>query len=429
MKIIKFFALLLLFQSVLFSQSGWVQQNSGTDKRLLACYFLNDLTGYAGGDKGTILKTTNGGNNWNSIYNENTYNVVALTFINSTTGWVYVWNRGSENNQQDSTFILKTVSGGLIWNKYFVDTNIAIWDWGQLQFFNANTGFLASYQDLRKTTNGGINWHVVLDTPSCRIFFINESTGWASGHWYGVFKTINGGLNWERQELITQNPNGADFYFFDSQKGYGIAKSLWGYGRLYSTVNGGNNWNMRTDLPESRSIQFVNLNTGYMLIRDNIHYDEGLAKTSNGGINWITHNINTTRSLSKVYFSSANTGWIIGDSGTILKTTNGGITIGINPVSKIIPKDFSLSQNYPNPFNPTTKIRFDIPQAVGRGDRSVKMRVYDLLGRELSVLVNEELNAGTYEVDFDGSDLPSGVYYYKLATGSYTQTKKMVLLK
>src|SRR5688572_27785418 len=102
MKFLKILMLLLIFQSVSFSQSGWVQQYSGTNKRLLTCCFLNDLTGYVGGDKGTILKTTNGGNNWNSIYNGYIYNVVALTFINSTTGWVYLKNDSNE----DSTFIL-----------------------------------------------------------------------------------------------------------------------------------------------------------------------------------------------------------------------------------------------------------------------------------------------------------------------------------
>ena len=98
--------------------------------------------------------------------------------------------------------------------------------------------------------------------------------------------------------------------------------------------------------------------------------------------------------------------------------------IGIQPISTEIPNKFSLSQNYPNPFNPTTKIKFSIPK-----ESFAKIIVFDVLGREISTIVNEELKPGTYEVDFDGTNLPSGVYYYKLMTGDYSETKKMILLK
>ena len=107
---------------------------------------------------------------------------------------------------------------------------------------------------------------------------------------------------------------------------------------------------------------------------------------------------------------------------------------GINKISNIIPEQFSLSQNYPNPFNPTTKIRFSLPNPSEGGAQNVRLIVYDALGREVQTLVNEQLSPGTYEVDFpaptgDGSNLPSGVYYYKLITEEYSQTKKMILIK
>ena len=116
----------------------------------------------------------------------------------------------------------------------------------------------------------------------------------------------------------------------------------------------------------------------------------------------------------------------MGDSGYIYKTTNGGFPIGIQPISTEIPLDFSLSQNYPNPFNPSTIIRFDIS---GTSAAKTSLIVYDILGREVTVLVNEKLTPGGYEVDFDGSNLPSGVYYYKISTGDFSETKRMVLVK
>ncbi len=98
-------------------------------------------------------------------------------------------------------------------------------------------------------------------------------------------------------------------------------------------------------------------------------------------------------------------------------------TIGIQQTSSIV-KEFSLSQNYPNPFNPNTKINFSLP----KGDY-VSLRVYDMLGREVKVLVSENLSAGEYQADFDAKGLSSGMYYYSLRAGEYVDVKKMVLVK
>jgi len=103
--------------------------------------------------------------------------------------------------------------------------------------------------------------------------------------------------------------------------------------------------------------------------------------------------------------------------------------LGLQPTSAVEtssnnPDKFNLFQNYPNPFNPTTKIKFTIPQT---GFTSLK--VYDVLGKEITTLVNEELSAGEYEVDFDANTLTSSVYFYRLRAGEFIQTKKMILIK
>lgn len=107
-----------------------------------------------------------------------------------------------------------------------------------------------------------------------------------------------------------------------------------------------------------------------------------------------------------------------------LLTSNGCVPIGITPVSTEIPSGFSLQQNYPNPFNPVTNIRFDIMRS-----SMVKLTVYDAAGNEVIVLVNQNLDAGTYNYDFNAADYPSGVYFYVLTAGEFTATKKMVLVK
>jgi hypothetical protein len=89
-----------------------------------------------------------------------------------------------------------------------------------------------------------------------------------------------------------------------------------------------------------------------------------------------------------------------------------------------VPTHFSLDQNYPNPFNPTTTIKFGLPTT-----SQVNLTVYDVLGRKVLVLVNERKNAGVHEVRFDGSNLASGVYLYRLQAGSFVETKKMLVVK
>jgi hypothetical protein len=103
--------------------------------------------------------------------------------------------------------------------------------------------------------------------------------------------------------------------------------------------------------------------------------------------------------------------------------------VGISNVSSSVPEKFSLSQNYPKPFNPATVISFDIPSDVRGQTSDVKLVIYDGLGREVRTLVNSNLSPGSYKVDFDGSNLASGVYFYKLEAGSFVETKRMMLLK
>ncbi len=98
-------------------------------------------------------------------------------------------------------------------------------------------------------------------------------------------------------------------------------------------------------------------------------------------------------------------------------------------VTVVAPTIFSLEQNYPNPFNPSTKIKFEIPGQARNDNRLVTLKVYDVLGNEVAILVNEQKQAGIYEVEFDGTELPSGIYLYQLKAGNFVETKKMILLK
>lgn len=99
-------------------------------------------------------------------------------------------------------------------------------------------------------------------------------------------------------------------------------------------------------------------------------------------------------------------------------------TVGINPIGTNLPKNYALGQNYPNPFNPTTKIKFDLPR-----NSQVRLEVYNNLGQLVKLLYDGYTKAGYYETQFDGSGLSSGMYYYRLSTPEYVETKKMILVK
>ena len=118
--------------------------------------------------------------------------------------------------------------------------------------------------------------------------------------------------------------------------------------------------------------------------------------------------------------------------------------IGVKPIVGTVPNQFILYQNYPNPFNPVTKIKFSLPNPSESGvyvplshseELGVRLIIYDILGREVATLIlplrggYEELKPGTYEVEWNASNYPSGVYFYRLTIKGYTETKKMVLLK
>ena len=159
-------------------------------------------------------------------------------------------------------------------------------------------------------------------------------------------------------------------------------------------------------------------------------------------MNWNIYNTNLSH-ITNIYFVNSVTGYLITSQGNIYKTTTGGVPIGIKPISNEIPETFFLYQNYPNPFNPTTKIKFSIPTplnppfAKGGTAKSggfVKLIVYDILGREVEILINESatggLKPGTYEVEWNANNYPGGVYFYQLKIDNeQLAAKKMVLIK
>ena len=149
-----------------------------------------------------------------------------------------------------------------------------------------------------------------------------------------------------------------------------------------------------------------------------------ILRTTDGGSNWTQQSSGTTEWLGGVSFTDSDNGTAVGLGGTILRTTNGGVTFVEEKEIDVIPTKYKLSQNFPNPFNPSTKIRYSVPQT-----SNVVIKVFDILGNEIEILIDEQKNAGTYEITWYAESLPSGIYFYRLQGGSFVETKKMVLMK
>lgn len=188
---------------------------------------------------------------------------------------------------------------------------------------------------------------------------------------------------------------------------------------LQQTTNGGTTFATNT-APGTGTIQgLCGVGNKWWIGRANIVY-----QSTNNGANWTT--AFTAAGTSQIWnMTIARTGspyiYAGRTNGTILKY--GGLTTGVSePVST--PKDYSLSQNYPNPFNPSTQIEFALPK-----NGFVELKLYDVLGKEVAVLANGMFEAGRHTLDLNLSYLSSGTYFYRITSGNFTDTKKLMLMK
>jgi photosystem II stability/assembly factor-like uncharacterized protein len=413
--------ILVLFSSSVYGQSGWIQINTDflNGSLINELCFSNNLTGYLIGNSGTFAKTLNGGYNWTIETNNigRNFNSISVTndfvYIVSDSGWVYKssdygssWDSLKLNSNEELKLINfnSKDSGMIIADNAYSGNNI-------YSFF---------------TSNGGINW---ITNFVAQENYINSNRSYnkyflISGRQYGPFqyiftvrKSYNMGLSWD---VIVSN-NLADYYDVSIYENKGLLSRR---SQVLNTTNGGATWNSSIlGFWRDSKVELLTENIGYAIPTVSVSGGINGAKTTDGGLSW-NYFITGISSMQDMYFINPNTGFIFGND-TLLLTTNGaGFPTSLNNTGIETPSSFSLHQNYPNPFNPSTKIKFDIPKG-----SQVRLKVYDLLGREVAELVNEKLNAGVYEYVWNGAGLPSGVYFYKLEAGGFLQTRRMVLVK
>jgi photosystem II stability/assembly factor-like uncharacterized protein len=404
----------LVFSGITFSQ--WNQVNSlGTTETFLDSRQITTTTAIACGFAGRIVRTTNSGLSWTIINSGVTVSLKSMFFLpnDSTKGWISAGNG-----------VLRTTDNGLTWSTVNTTQMMA----ENIFFIDNNTGWFAgSDNSLYKTTNGGESFtfstlgggnHRFMD-----VHFFGTLKGFAmlidnANNRTFLMSTVNGGSTWITVSFI-DNFKGSDFYVFSSQAVYIAGLN----GKFAKTIDGGGTWNVSPLLSNAlESISFANINTGY------VAGGSVIQKTTDGGNTW------TVQAALQAPFSflsvstlpnNPDIGFAAGMFGTAYGTIDGGDSFaGSNIKQNSTPRSFSLAQNNPNPFNPSTTFSFSVPHA-----SEVQLNIYDILGREIAEAVNKRFEAGSYEINFDASALPSGTYFYRLTAGDLTQTKKMTLIK
>lgn len=435
-------ALLFGLLASLHAQSGWFLQSSTTKEMLNSVCFVNQNVGWVAGGP-DICFTRDGGSEWvkqnypcglnddfffNSVY-----------FIDELTGFV-TGTVSSIPHFAKRNLILKTTNGGVDWFRMQCCGGSELFS---VHFEDTFIGWAAGNDYIINTTDGGMTWApqpvpaAMNDTYTfTSVFFINKMVGWVAGKLntghitndYNVlFKTTNGGQEWIRNFVI-EGEGFNSVYFENTMNGWAVGNNT-----IYFTKDGGKYWEEsyfpsgENDYFTFKSVHFVNPLIGWVsgeLFVDPPQRTYSIViKTYDGGLNWNIENLNTELCLNSIHFEDADIGWTVGKEGAIYKTTNGGKSFD-DRVSKASGKKPVLSQNYPNPFNPVTKISFTVSK-----NSFVSLKVYDMSGREVKSLVNETKSPGNYSVDFNGSDFTSGVYFYKIQAGDFTETKRMMLVK
>ena len=407
MKIGKVFLLIcLILISIEGYSQGWIQQNSGVSSSLKKIVFVNSNTGFVCGSVGKILKTTNGGTNWSALTSGTSNDLYSITFADS----VNLWACGASGT------IIKTTNGGTNWSSLASNTTVTLRSIFYSGLYSSNFALNTCGDNgvVLATVNAGANWFPLTNSSTQAlntVYFPNIVTGFAFGN--------NGTVLYTTGSTFAQwtFPNSDNI--LDSKGTFFSIILTTSGGKVAKSFNNGGNWNL-ISTGTTNALNGVAVKGKKVWVAG----AGGTVRYSNdSGYTWQAQVTNITSNLNSIFMTDTLHGWIAGDNGFIASTSTGG-TIGINTISTKVPSEYSLFQNFPNPFNPSTKIRYQVSV-----QGNVILKVFDISGREIANLVNEKQQPGTYEVLFEGLNLSSGVYFYTLNAGSFSDTKRMIVLK
>jgi len=388
---------------------------------------LTDKKAIVVGDNGIMLTTNNRGSTWMKIDLAVQQNLNSLKFIDRYTGFVV----------GDNGLILKTDSRWRSWDDISVASNYYNKD---VSFSNELNGIVVGYKYLYNgetplsyatilvTHNGGLTWNdksPMLTGKFNSVITFDNDNAIAVGSGGLVAFTNDSGENWYMRRItnyslnsvrvcprtslkVIVGDNGALFVSKDEDRYRWADYSLGRFYDLYSICQDVDN-------------NFVIAALHRSSLEENIISRSVIIKSKEINGVWSEEFSTINGALNAVNFCNSNSAIAVGQKGTVAvyhKDLAQDTVICVDSPKEI------LVQNYPNPFNPTTVINFKLPE-----QSDVELKIYDILGNEVATLINESKPAGSYEVEWNASNFPSGVYIYSLRAGTNIQIKKMLLLK
>jgi hypothetical protein len=414
----------------------WLNQPLPVSGDVFDIKFFDANTGIISMDNPVVLRTTNGGDNWQIISSNR---ILGMQKIDNNI--IYGYGRPTLADDR----IYRSFNKGLTWDS----VAITGYTYQGISFINKDTGWISGFDGnfyrVFKTTNGGVTLQTLPVTfGKGIIFFLNykingEYYGWCSDDIF-MHRTTNSGNNWF--QVTNTGFTLVQLQFINENIGY----ATFGGNRFLKTSNGGLNWTAQI-MPTGNGIVGHNVTLFYNVKNDTLYGDSGsrylngrnrgiIWKTTNGGMNWGFQQPDTSYiwgMYNGIGFGDSISGW-----SSNIHTTNGGGPMFVSDVSNnttTVPIKIELKQNYPNPFNPGTTFEFSLPD-----EYFVSLRIYDISGRVVSwAFIGFLLEKGNHKFtmyDFSSLGLASGVYFYRLeATDKKTReyvfsdTKKMVYIK
>lgn len=459
---------------------NWISLNTGTGNNLLGISFANSSTGFAVGWYGTIIKTTNGGTNWVTLSSGTTNTLEDVTFFNTQTGLIV----GENGNVQ------RTTNSGTNWTTQSSGTGN--WISGITSPHTNFATMIGELGIIRTTTNAGANWHPQVSNTGNwlhKISYVDTLNGWAVGDYGTIIHTTTGGWLLPTAPGLSGPSNNSTCVSLTSNVSWNVVfPPVCTYRVQIATSS-----SFSSPLLDSAGILYLNINIPSSRLNHGTQYFWRVMATNQVGpgpwsgtrsftttyptpsaptlvspannsyigvlnplLDWdsvpnaysfrIRISTDSTFSSSVIDTSNLNVSkyqvpngrlqngvkyyWRVNASNSCVTSSwSAGwnfrtLLTGVGNIESEIPNTFKLYENYPNPFNPVTKIKFDLPVA-----GTVKVKIYDIVGREVFELINAEVNAGTYEIPFNASALSSGVYLYRIEAGSFKDVKRMMLIK
>jgi photosystem II stability/assembly factor-like uncharacterized protein len=433
-KVITIIIFLLSLYSHSFGQNFWERIQSPTDNFLRTLHFADSLRGWVGGDSGSIFYTSDGGLNWNQQQTNTINKIMKLFFLDDNRAWALAWDDEiASDNLFYGTEILKTTDGGLNWNvEQYREESVFL---RGIYFLDTLKGFVGGVPgQFLMTTDGGLTWRqAIIDSMSLSNFpvidfkFYDNLYGYACGGRFDfagvIWRTSNGGANWTPIDTSFAPPDEIwDIHLFDSLNVIGVGgdPDLNGVGIIHSS-DAGISWNYFEIgvFGQALSVSFRDENEGWAVVPQS----ESFVATFDYGVNWLRYFTPDSSKLYDIVFTDSLTGYAVGEEGVIVKYKY-QYPDYLNEYPSTVASDFVLLQNFPNPFNPSTTISYYLAEP-GR----VTINIYNLLGTHIATLIENHQSSGNHSLVWNAEHEASGVYYLQLNVNGKMATRKMVLLK